>query len=103
MQLQPRSSLGGGVACRSLQATLISDLARFQRIPRMTPHQREGEDTWDRYTVTDMCVDLVCCLDTLEQDTTCQYKNVANTTQQENMRSTQKNSGESHFLGRHDL
>ena len=46
----------------------------------MSPHQREGEDTWDRYTVTDMCVDLACCLDTLEQDTTCQYKNVVNTT-----------------------
>ena len=25
----------------------------------------------DRDTVTDMCVDLTCCLDTLEQDTTC--------------------------------
>ena len=28
----------------------------------------------DRYTVTDMCVDLACCLDTLEQDTTCHTK-----------------------------
>ena len=61
-------------SCRSLQATLSLELGLFQFKPRMSPHQREGEDTWDRYTVTDMCVDLACCLDTLEQDTTCHTK-----------------------------
>ena len=28
----------------------------------------EGGGHLDRYTVTDMCVDLACCFDTLEQD-----------------------------------
>ena len=35
-----------------------------------------GEGHLDRDTVTDMCVDLTCCLDTLEQDTTCPYGSV---------------------------
>ena len=62
LQLQPRSPWGVGVACRSLQATLSLELGLFQFKPRMSPHQREGEDTW----YTDMCVHLACCLDTLE-------------------------------------
>ena len=35
-----------------------------------------GEGHLDRDTVNDMCVDLTCCLDTLEQDTTCPYGSV---------------------------
>ena len=46
LQLQPRSPWGVGVACRSLQATLSLELGLFQFKPRMSPHQREGEDTW---------------------------------------------------------
>ena len=38
-------------------------MAMFQYKPRMSLHQREGEDTWTGP------LSLTCCLDTLEQDT----------------------------------
>ena len=68
--------LRGGVAWTIVQATLSLYLGLFQFIPRMSPHQGGRGRLLDRYTVTDMCVDLTCCLDTLEQDTTCPYGSV---------------------------
>ena len=85
LQLQPRSPLGKVLAGRtSNQTEACLVLSYF--IPRFSLHQRVGKDTWIG-TLSLMCVDLARCLDTLEQDTTCQYKNVVNTTQQENTRS----------------
>ena len=39
----------------------------------------EGGGHLDRYTVTDMCVDLACCLDPLEQDLVVLYQYHYNT------------------------
>ena len=74
LQLQPRSPWGVGVACRSLQATLSLELGLFQFKPRMSPHQREGEDTW---TGTLICVSTWPAVWTplrLEQDLVVQYQ-----------------------------
>ena len=84
LQLQPRSPWGVGVACRSLQATLSLELGLFQFKPRMSPHQREGEDTWQVHW-------YVCPLGLLFGHPWTRYymsyKNVVNTTQQVNTRS----------------
>ena len=57
--------LGGGLVWRSLQTRLSFELGLSQfSIPRLTLHQMSEGGHWD----TDMCVDLACCFDTLEQD-----------------------------------
>ena len=56
--------LGGGLVWRSLQTRLSFELGLSQFIPRLTLDQMSEGGHWD----TDMCVDLACCFDTLEQD-----------------------------------